>query len=337
MRRGSFARAGGRFWAAARYGSEESSFISQIHPVLNPRSSATWARVNPSASPRFTERLSSRAISFSTESSWFNRRRSLFPPPSKGSAISLSYLLVGESISAKETGHDARSVSSVWRCAGPAHGAIVSKVIQASSDRGGWYGRVGSSPAGGGALSRDRRGPPSGVHRDGRCRSRVAAVVRRVPAGEARPAFGRALHQERARLPPDLGRQRAAPQRPGRGLGTLLRRVLFAEVRCITSRSRVPVWQGPPAVTIAVVPKEGCYEREARRAQREGTATGRAGGCRVGAGRARQRQDHLAEPPERPPVPAVRRDNHGEGRTEPGDRRRGPGGQAVISARPRLG
>jgi hypothetical protein len=32
--------------------------------------------VNSSASPRFTERLSSRAIAFSTESSWLRRRRS---------------------------------------------------------------------------------------------------------------------------------------------------------------------------------------------------------------------------------------------------------------------
>ena len=33
--------------------------------------------------------------------------------------------------------------------------------------------------------------------------------------GEARPAPGGQLHQERARLPPDLGCERAAPQRPG--------------------------------------------------------------------------------------------------------------------------
>src|SRR5215211_103662 len=76
MRRGSFERTGGRFWTAARKASEESSFISQIQPVRRPRSSATWERVNSSVSPRFTERLSSLAIAFSTESSWLRRRRS---------------------------------------------------------------------------------------------------------------------------------------------------------------------------------------------------------------------------------------------------------------------
>src|SRR5919109_3194423 len=86
MRRGSFASAGGRFCAAARYGSEESSFISQIQPVLRPRSSATWARVNSSASPRFTERLSSLAIAFSTESSWLRRRRSFLLSDDSGIA-----------------------------------------------------------------------------------------------------------------------------------------------------------------------------------------------------------------------------------------------------------
>src|SRR5829696_2925799 len=92
MRRGSSERTGGRFWAAARYGSEESSFISQIQPVLRPRSSATWARVNSSASPRFSVRLSSWAISFSTESSWLRRRRSFCPP-------SLEYSLIASSTS----------------------------------------------------------------------------------------------------------------------------------------------------------------------------------------------------------------------------------------------
>src|SRR5215207_300616 len=79
MRRGSSARAGGRLRAAARYGSGEESSISQIQPVRNPSSSATCDSVNPSASPSTTERLSSRAISFSTESSWLRLSRSSFP------------------------------------------------------------------------------------------------------------------------------------------------------------------------------------------------------------------------------------------------------------------
>src|SRR3712207_6415533 len=76
MRRGSFARAGGRVWGAARYGWEGDASISQIQPVLRPRSSATRERVYPRAPPRLTERLSSRAISFSTESSWLRRSKS---------------------------------------------------------------------------------------------------------------------------------------------------------------------------------------------------------------------------------------------------------------------
>jgi hypothetical protein len=83
------------------------------------------------------------------------------------------------------------------------------------------------------------------------------------------------------------------------------------------------------------VRKETRREREAWRAQREGTTTVRAGGRRLGAGRARRRQDHLAEPSERQPLPAVRRYNDGEGGAEPQDRRRarGPGVNLTWTSR----
>jgi hypothetical protein len=53
--------------------------MSQIQAVRNPSNSATCDKVNPRASPSSTERLSSRAISLSTNSSWLRRSRSSFP------------------------------------------------------------------------------------------------------------------------------------------------------------------------------------------------------------------------------------------------------------------
>src|SRR5215210_740816 len=53
--------------------------MSQIQAVRKPRRSATCESVNPSASPSSTERLSSRAISLSTESSWLRLSRSSSP------------------------------------------------------------------------------------------------------------------------------------------------------------------------------------------------------------------------------------------------------------------
>src|SRR5919112_1037683 len=101
MRRGSSARAGGRLRAAARYGSGEESSMSQIQAVRNPNSSATCDSVNPRASPSSTERLSSRAISLSTESSWLRRSRSSFPQEfSPDNVASLQSLLPWMSLSA---------------------------------------------------------------------------------------------------------------------------------------------------------------------------------------------------------------------------------------------
>src|SRR5829696_1768199 len=61
--------------------------MSQIQAVRNPSSSATCDKVNPRASPSSTERLSSRAISLSTESSWLRRSRSLVSRTSEASVI----------------------------------------------------------------------------------------------------------------------------------------------------------------------------------------------------------------------------------------------------------
>src|SRR5918998_236627 len=93
MRRGSPARAGGRSFAAAREGSGEASSLSQTQPVRRPSNSATCERTNRSAWSGSTERLSSRAITFKTESSRLRRSRSPSPPrfptgPAVASSIS---------------------------------------------------------------------------------------------------------------------------------------------------------------------------------------------------------------------------------------------------------
>lgn len=81
-------------------------FRDQPDPTGPPRSSATCDKVNSVLSRRSTERFSSLAIAFSTESSWLSRGRSL-PLPVLGNLTIALYAFEG-SLSARDSGDDER-------------------------------------------------------------------------------------------------------------------------------------------------------------------------------------------------------------------------------------